>query len=140
LHRLLVEDVELALSVDGCQEEGLDPGLIYLYLTLPPDGDPAVVEQRIVEELQRVVDDGVTDAELENARLIASANLQHVLSTGAGRANALGNHEALQGDYESLFTVQDALAAVTAAELRDSAAKVFRTENMTVGVLREADE
>ena len=140
LHRLLVEDVELALSVDGFQEEGLDPGLVYLYLTLPPDGDPAVVEQRILEELQRVIDDGVTDAELENARLFALANLQEVLSTDAGRANALGNHEVFQGNYESLFAVQDALAAVTAAELRNSAANVFRSENMTVGVLREANE
>jgi zinc protease len=140
LHRLLVEDGELALSVDGFQEEGLDPGLIYLYLTLPPDGDPAVVEQRILEELQRVIDDSVTDAELENARLFALADLQQVLSTGAGRASALGNYEVFRGDYEALFAVQDALAAVTAAELRDSAAKVFRSENMTVGVLREAAE
>ena len=122
------------------RKKGLIRGLIYLYLTLPPDGDPAVVEQRILEELQRVIDDGVSDAELDSARLVAVADLRYVLSTGAGRASALGNHEVLQGDYESLFTVQDALAAVTAAELRDSAAKVFRTENMTIGVLREADE
>jgi zinc protease len=140
LHRLLVEDGGLALSVDGFLEEGLDPGLIYLYLTLPPDGDPAVVERRILEELQRVIDDSVTDAELENARLFAVADLQQVLSTDAGRASALGNYEVFQGDYEALFAVQDALAAVTATELRDSAAKVFRTDNMTVGVLREAEE
>jgi zinc protease len=140
LHRLLVEDEELALSVDGFLEEGLDPGLIYIYLTLPPDGDPAVVEQRILEELQRVVDDGVTGVELEDARLSALADFQQVLSTGAGRANALGNHEVLQGDYESLFAVKDALAAVTAADLGDYAAKVLRTDNMTVGVLREAEE
>jgi zinc protease len=140
LHRLLVEDGQLALSVDGFQEEGLDPGLIYLYLTLPPDGDPAVVEERILEELQRVIDDGVTDAELKTARLFALADYQQVLSTDAGRASALGNHELFRGGYESLFAVQDALAAVTAAELRDSAAKVFRTENMTVGVLREVGE
>jgi zinc protease len=140
LHRLLVEDGGLALSVDGFLEEGLDPGLIYLYLTLPPDGDPAVVERRILEELQRVIDDSVTDAELESARLFAVADLQQVLSTDAGRASALGNYEVFQGDYEALFAVRDALAAVTAAELRDSAAKVFRAENMTVGVLREAEE
>jgi zinc protease len=140
LHRLLVEDEELALSVDGFQEEGLDPGLIYLYLTLPPDADPAGVEQRILEELQRAIDDGVTDAELKNARLFAVADFQEALSTAAGMANALGNYEVLQGGYESLFAVQNALAAVTAAELRDSAAKVFRSENMTVGVLREAEQ
>jgi zinc protease len=140
LHRLLVEDEELALSVDGFQEEGFDPGLIYLYLTLPPDGDPAVIEQRLLEELQRVVDDSITAAGLKNARLFALADFQQVLSTDAGRANALGNYELFHGSYESLFAVQDALARVTAVELRDSAAKVFRTENMTVGVLREAEE
>lgn len=140
LHRLLVEDEELLLSVDGFQEEGLDPGLIYLYMTLPPDGDPAVVEQRVLEELQRVIDDSVTEAELKNARQFALAELQQVLSTVAGKASALGNYEVFHGSYEPLFAVPDALAAVTAAELRDSAAKVFRTENMTVGVLRKAEE
>jgi zinc protease len=140
LHRLLVEDEELALSVDGFQEEGLDPGLIYLYLTLPPDGDPAGVEQRILEELQRVIDDGVTDAELKTARLFALADFQEALSTAAGMANVLGSYEVLQGGYEALFAAQNALATVTATELRDSAAKVFRVENMTVGVLRQAEE
>jgi zinc protease len=140
LHRLLVEEEELALSVDGFQEEGLDPGLIYFYLTLPPDGDPAVVEQRILEELQRVIDRSVTDAELEDARLFALTDLQQVLSTNAGRANALGNYELFRGGYESLFAAQGALAAVTTVELRDSAANVFRSENVTVGVLRETEE
>jgi zinc protease len=140
LHRLLVEDEALALSVDGFQEEGLDPGLIYFYLTLPPDGDPVVVEKRVLEELQRIIADGVTDAELQTARLVALADFQHALSTDAGRANALGNYEVFQGGYESLFAVQDALAAVSAAELRDSAARVFRSNNMTVGVLRDPEQ
>jgi len=140
LHRALVEDEGLALSVDGFQEEGLDPGLIYLYVTLPPGGDPAVVERRILEEVQRVVDDGVTEAELRSARQFALDDRQQLLSTVAGKASALGNYEVFHGSYERLFATPDALAAVTAAQLRDSAARVFRTENMTVGVLRDAEE
>ncbi len=36
LHRALVEDEQLALSVGGFQMECFDPGIVYFYLTLPP--------------------------------------------------------------------------------------------------------
>ena len=39
LHRLFVEEEQFAVSVGGVNFEGFDPGLVYFYLTLPPDGD-----------------------------------------------------------------------------------------------------
>ena len=38
-------------------------------------------------------------------------------------------------DYETLFDVTRQLNEITAAQLRAVAAKVFRDENMTVGIL-----
>jgi zinc protease len=140
LHRLLVEEEGVAISVGGFQDEGFDPGLAYFYLTLPPGGDPAHVEQLVIEELRRVATDGVTEAELAKARNIVLADFWRGLATIDGKAAALGRHEVFLGDFEKLFSVPDDVTAITADNLRDVAAKVFRVNNMTVGVLRAPEE
>lgn len=136
LHRRLVEDAGLAISVRGDQDAGFDPGLTNFYLALPPGGDPAVVERRVLEELRRVAEEDVTAAELTKARNIILADFWRGLATIDGKARTLGQFEVFHDDYEKLFALPDSLEAVTAEDLRNAAAKVFRRSNMTVGVLR----
>ena len=140
LHRLLVEDEGLAISVGGYQDEGFDPGLAYFYLTLPPGGDAAAVERRVLDELQRLARDGVSEAELAKARNIILAGFWRGLATIDGKAEFLGQYEVFHGDYEKLFALPEALQVVSADDLRAVAAKLFRANNMTVGVLRAASE
>ena len=140
LHRLLVEEAGVALSVGGLWGPTLDPGLAYFYLTLPPDGDPDDVERRILEELQRIATEGVTEAELNKARNIVISDSWRELSTIRGKAQALGEHAIFYGDYEALFRMPARIEAVTPDALRETAASVFRARNMTVGVLRAPAE
>ena len=140
LHRILVEDERLALSVGGSQFDGFDPGLVYFSLTLPPGSDPAVAEERILAELERVVSEGVTDEELNKARNLRLASFWRSLQTINGKASAIGDFETFTGDYENLFAVPKRLSETTAEELQAVAAKVFRRGNMTIGVLRAPRE
>ena len=139
LHQLLVEKEGLAISVDGYQDEGFDPGLAYFYLTLPPGGDPVELERRMLEELTRVADEGVTDAELNKARNIVLAEFWRELATIDGKASAVGNYAVFHGNYEKLFRLPVDMEAVTSEDLRAVAAQVFRVNNMTAGVLRAPD-
>jgi zinc protease len=136
LHQRLVEEESVALAVDTYQQKGFDPGLVWFFVTLPPGGDPALVERRILEELLRVATDGVTEAELEKARNILLADFWRGLATINGKASALGLFDVFHGNYEKLFDLPEAAAATTTDDLRDVAADVFRVTNMTVGVLR----
>ena len=52
----------------------------------------------------------------------------------------MGRHEVFLGDFEHLFSVPDDVAKITAESLRDVAARFFRVENMTIGVLQTAEE
>ena len=144
LHRLLVEEEQLAVAVGGFQYEGFDPGLVYFYLVLPPDGDLATVEARMFEELQRVADDGVTDGELAKARNIMLAGFWRDVATINGKAGALGRAAVFSGAYERLFDLPQEIEAVTADDLRAVAATVLRRNNATVGILHapvvEAEE
>jgi zinc protease len=139
LHRLLVEE-GLTISVGGFQSEGFDPGLVYFYFTLPPGGDTAAVEQRVLDALQLVATEGVSEAELAKARNIMLADFWRGLATIEGKAEALGHYEVFLGNYEKLFDLPGDLDAVSTDDLRDVAARVFRTANMTVGTLLQPTE
>ena len=136
LHQQLVENEQIALEVGGFQMEGLDPGLVYFYLTLPPGAEAGAVEARLLEELDRVAAEGITDAELEKARNIMIADYWRSLSTINGKAAALGRAEVFHGDYQLAFTLPDELAAVTVEQVQKVAVDVFDQNSMTVGVLR----
>ncbi len=136
LHRLLVEEEQLVLSVGGMLMEGFDPGLVYLYLTLPPGADIEAVEARVLEELERVASEGVTGSELTKAKNNMLADFWRGLATIDGKARSLGEFEVFTGSYENLFALPGEVDATTATQLRAVAAKVFDRRAMTLGVLR----
>jgi zinc protease len=68
LHRLLVEEKKLAIEVGGSFQEGFDPGLTWLQLTLPEGANIAEVEKSLDAALAQVVAGGVTEAELTRAK------------------------------------------------------------------------
>jgi len=136
LHRLFVEEEQLAVAVGGFQFEGFDPSLVYFYLVLPPAGDLAAVEARLFEELQRVADEGVTAQELAKARNIMLADFWRNVATIDGKADALGRAAVFRGAYERLFDLPQEIEAVTADDLRAVATTVLRRNNATIGVLR----
>jgi zinc protease len=135
LHRLLVEEEQLALAVNSWWGAWLDPGLVYFLLTLPPGGDLAAVEARMLEELRRVAEEGVSAAELQKARNIVVSDIYRQLATIRGKADAVGEYEVFFGDYEALFHVPARIENITAEQLREAAAAVFDENNMTVGTL-----
>jgi len=140
LHRLFVEEEQIALAVGGFQMEGFDPGLVYFYLTLPPAADIAAVEGRLLDELKKIATEGISAAELEKARNIMIADYWRGLATIDGKASALGNAEVFLGDYQRAFSLPDELAAINAEQVQRVAASVFDTRKMTVGVLRSPAE
>lgn len=136
LYQALVEEEQIALEVGGWHSGGFDPGLAYFAMTLTPGGDPAAAEARLLGMLEQVIREGVTADELTKARNLRIAAFWRALQTINGKASALGNYEVFTGDYENLFAVPEQLSTATTADLQAVAAKVFRRNNMTVGVLR----
>ncbi|MEE4163342.1 MAG: pitrilysin family protein [Woeseiaceae bacterium] len=136
LHRRLVEDDALAISVGGYQQEGFDPGLVYFDMTLPPDGNPAAAEAALFEELAGIAADGVTEAELAKAKNVMLADFWRQLATISGKAQALGTHEVFYGGYEALFAKPRNVDAITVDALKALAGRVFSRQNATIGLLR----
>ncbi len=137
LHRLLVEELEIATYVGGFHHEGFDPSTVYFYLGLRSGVDPADAEAEFLAALAAIVADGVTEAELDKARNIMLADFWRSMATIDGKASALGDFEVFHGSYEKLFDRSDAVDAVSAEDLRSAAADIFRLDNATIGVLRD---
>lgn len=136
LHRLLVEQRQLAISVGGFWEEGFDPSLLWFMLNLPEGGDVAAVEKLLDEELERVVRDGVTDIELQRAKNLAATGLWKSLATINGKARLLGEFEVMHGDYRKLFDAPARIDAVTREDVRKVAGDLLQQKRRTVGVVQ----
>jgi zinc protease len=135
LHRLLVEECQLAIEVGGHWQEGFDPGLLWLFLTLPEGTDPAEVQAAVDAELANVVEQGVTEAELDRAKNMTAAGFWKKLATLDGKAQLLGEYEVFHGDWRKLFDAPAQFDRVTRAEIQAVAREILDKRRRTVGVL-----
>jgi len=135
LHRLLVEEKELAIEVGGYFAEGFDPGLTWLQLTLPQGAKVAEVEKVLDAALDEVVAKGVTEAELARAKNLYASSFWKQIATINGKASLLGQFDVFEGDYKKLFDSPATYDQVTREDLQKAAALVFQKNRRTVGVL-----
>jgi len=135
LHRLLVEEKELAIEVGGYFAEGFDPGLTWLQLTLPEGSKVAEVEKVLDAALDQVVAQGVTEAELTRAKNLYASSFWKQIATINGKASLLGQFDVFEGDYRKLFDSPAVYDKVTREDVQKAAALVFQKNRRTVGVL-----
>ncbi len=135
LHRALVEERRLAIEVGGHWQEGFDPGLLWVSLTLPQDTDPDRALSALDAQLARVIEDGVTRAELDRARNLAMVGFWKRLATIEGKAHLLGEYAVFHDRWTALFDTPARLAAVSREELRATAADILLSSRRTVGIL-----
>jgi zinc protease len=136
LHRLLVEEKKMAIDVAASFQEGFDPGLSWLQLTLPEGADPAAVEKVLDGALDQVVEQGVTDAELARVKNQYASSFWKQLATINGKAELLGSFEVYEGDYKKLFDSPAVYEKVTREDVQKAAGLVFQKNHRTVGLLQ----
>ncbi len=139
LHRALVEEQKRAVAVSGGWSGGFDPTLFSIQTILPEGGDVEALQCSLDAELARLVDHGVSDAELRRGKNIVAADFWRGVSTIDGKARLLGEYAVLHGDHAGLFTAPALYEQVTREDVAAVARTVFHPDRRTVGVLRPAD-
>ena len=140
LHRSLVEDQQVAIEVSGHWQEGFDPGLLWLFLTLPEGADADAVRRLLDAELDDVAENGVTAAELSRARNLNAAGFWKKLATIDGKAQLLGEYEIFHGDWAKLFDAPAQFEKVTLEDIHAVAREILDKKRRTVGVLMPAPD
>ncbi len=140
LHRSLVEDEQVAIEVSGHWQEGFDPGLLWLYMTLPEGSDPTQARGLLDAQLAQVVQSGVTAAELSRAKNLAAAGFWKKIATIDGKAQLLGEFEVFHGDWAKLFDAPAQFEKVTREDIQAVAREILDPRRRTVGVLVPHDD
>ncbi len=131
LHRALVDGKKLALST-GATYWGLKYGGALEISAQPREGVSFEdLEKALLEEIERLKTEPVSDRELQKARNQMLGNMVRELDTNDGVATALGFAE-IHNSWRDVMKVVPDANKVTAEDIRRSAAKYYVPEGKNV--------
>ena len=125
LYRSLVRDQQIAVQAGGSPLELKLGGMFFFYAVANGGKSPDVVEKALVEQMNQLRDQPVSQAELDKAKNQAiSGKVFGTISTEA-KASQLGEADLLYGTPEEANKALAELEAVTAADIQRVAQKYF---------------
>lgn len=125
-------DKNLTTSVNMDTGSFHDASLGIIYASLAPGATHAQVEKIVLEELDRVKRDGVTDAEVGAAIAQVLAAATYARDGSFAIASVL-NEAIAAGDWTFYITAEDQLKKVTAADVQRVANAYFVEDKRTTG-------
>jgi zinc protease len=135
LYRGLVHERQLALEAGGDYSYfAFDPPLFWFWGTPMPGQTPETMEKALLEEMERLKKEPVTDEELTRARNQTEASFVFQEDSVHRRAALLARFELL-GSYAGKDKFLERLHGVTAADIQRVASTYFADERKNVGVL-----
>jgi predicted Zn-dependent peptidase len=133
LHLALRERLGLIYSVDASIGSYDETGCLSIDLSTAPE-NLATVLKATLEELRLLAASPVPEAELERVRTVYLADLDYSRDSVSEMGIRFG-WGTLMGVARSIDDDQQLVAQVSAAELQELAAKLFRPENRFLGVI-----
>lgn len=140
LYQSIVEQKQLAIEVGTYYPNAFDPTLFYFYGICNDGVRASQLEKAILEEVDKVINEGVSEAELQKVKNQKLMQFYRTTETINGMSNTIGTYELFFGDYKKLFTAPDDYKKVTVSDIQKVAAKYFTKQNRTVGILNTEEE
>ncbi|NJN32065.1 MAG: insulinase family protein, partial [Synechococcales cyanobacterium RM1_1_8] len=137
LYKTLVESQQVALAAQGFTGYPGEkyPNLMVFYGLVAPGHEIPEVAAALQEQLDRLKQTPVTEAELERVKIQVKASVLRSLTSNLGMARLLAANEATTGEWQTLFKELDRIGNLTPADIQTAAQTAFRAENRTVGRL-----
>ncbi|MFV8259389.1 M16 family metallopeptidase [Bdellovibrio bacteriovorus] len=123
LHKRLVYQKQAATSAYSYNYAMQDEGMFAVGVNLKPGQTPQESLDIVYNEIWKLRNQKVSEAELEKAKTQVMKDLVDSLKTMDGKARALAVNEIVTGSYESLFTDLEKYQAVTADDIKRVADK-----------------
>lgn len=142
LYRNLVEDQQVALGSQGFSGYPGDkyPNLMVFYALVAPGHSIDEVQASLHEQLDRLKQTPVTDAELNRVKTRLKASVLRSLTSNQGMGQVLAEYKAKTGQWQTLFRDLEAIGSLTPKDIQKAAQDAFRSDNRTVGRLFSADQ
>ncbi|MCB1151335.1 insulinase family protein, partial [bacterium] len=142
LYKRLVKEDKIAAQVVSFAGFPSDkyPSLL-AFMGIPvKDVDALQIEAAIFDEIDKLVADGVTQAELDGVKRRAKAGFVRGLQGNMGLARQLSYYQGLHGDWREMFKQLDAIDAVTVEDVQRVAAEIFVPNNRTVSYIETVED
>lgn len=142
LHARLVKEKQIALQTGaGSGFPGNKYPNLFLVYGLPAVGHSADdLEKAILEEIERLKTEPVSEAELARVKTRARATLIRSLNSNQGLAMQLTTAQTILGDWREAFRAIRKIEAVTAADVQRVARATFTKKNRTIGKIVKPEE
>jgi predicted Zn-dependent peptidase len=133
LYKSLVRDQQIAVDAEGFS--GFPgqkyPGLFAFYGVPAQGHTPDEIRDAIHKEIDKLKAADVTDEELQTFKTRARADLLRGLADNEGLAHQLAEYQTRYGDWRELFRQLDKIDAVSKADVKRVANKIFIESNRT---------
>jgi len=136
LHQRLVRELELASEVRGSVGPFHDPGLFELYAAAREGHTAEELLAVIDEELKKVMEAPVTEAEMARAAARFELGLLGGLETADGKASTIGFYEAVLGRPAAAFERLEMTRRLTQSDLLRAARRYLDARQRTVIFVR----
>ena len=140
LYSALVEENQLALEVGTYYGDAFDPTLFYFYGMCNDSVKASELEVSIIEQVQKIIDEGISENELQKVKNQKLMGFYKTLETINGMSNTIGTYELFFGDYKKLFSAPDDYKKVTTDDIKRVAGEYFTKDNRTIGILNTEEE
>ncbi len=131
----LVMDSTIASQVYSFTDFSFDPSLFIVYAISGQGYSAQTLEKAIEQQISDIIQNGVTEKELQKVKNQKLVELYRSLETINGKANSLGTYEVFFGDYRKMFEAPQHFEAVTIDDIKSIAGKYLHVKNKTSGYL-----
>ena len=137
LYKRLVEDEQLAVQVSTSNGmPGARYANIFTFMATPRHPHTLEeVEQGIYEEIAGLINEPVSDYELQKIKNQLAGDFIRSLKSNAGLASRLSYFDTIAGDWKYIDTHLEVLDKVTPRQIQEAAKKYFTKMNRTVAYL-----
>lgn len=136
MYKDIIQDRQLAVSVSAGSTPGVRFPNLFVFSAAPRSPHtPEEVEAAILEHIEKVKTEPVTERELRKVKNNLDAQFIRSMSSNFGIAIQLIRYQLLSGDWKLFQKYRELIAAVTADDLMDFAKTYLTTENRTVAYL-----
>ena len=135
LFLILRDQQSLAYSVYAANEDGLDPGFIWVYIGTAPEKEETALNG-ILAQLQRIRTEPVTAEELERAKKSLIGGFEIDLQRNGNQASHLCFDELYGLGYRDSERFPERISAVTAEQVLKAAQTYFKLDAYVLSVVK----
>jgi predicted Zn-dependent peptidase len=142
LYKVLVKEKKLAvqaIALSGFPDNKY-PSLLGVLGVPAKDVTALELEEIILAEIDKLVEEGVTQDELDGVKRRTKANFVRSLRGNGGLARQLSYYQGKTGDWRNAFKQVEEIEAVTVEDIARVAKNIFKPNNRTVVYIETVEE